>query len=207
MKKNKVAFLFRKIVIYITTPSKGLQIVLSPFRKWLVQLNGVSVGSGTLILGKPLILNFGGDISIGEKTRIVSSQSNHEIGISNKCVFTTRYGGNIAIGDNSNINGATIRSYDAITIGSNVWITAGCYIMDSDGHPVDSDKRASEELQYIKTKPIVIADNVWIGIQTIILPGVTIGKNSVIGAGSVVTKDVPPDTLAAGNPASVIKSL
>ena len=71
-------------------------------------------------------------------------------------------------------------------------------------HPLDPERRAAG---YVSGKPIVLENNVWIGGSCTILPGVTIGENAVIGAGAVVTKDIPANTVAAGNPAKVLRKL
>lgn len=95
-----------------------------------------------------------------------------------------------------------------VSIGSQVLLAGGVRIQDSDGHPLDAEKRhvgcpvAPQDVASVN-----IEDGAWIGQQCIILKGVTIGRNSVVGAGSVVTKDIPPDTLVAGVPARVIRGL
>ncbi|MNH37796.1 Galactoside O-acetyltransferase [compost metagenome] len=73
-------------------------------------------------------------------------------------------------------------------------------VIDTNFHPVDSEDRS-------QSKDITISDNVWIGRGAVILPGVTIGENSVIAAGSIVTRDIPPNVLAGGTPAKVIREL
>ena len=90
-----------------------------------------------------------------------------------------------------------------ITIGDNVFITSGVRFVTHDGGTLLFRDRVPD-LEI--TKPIVLGDNVYIGVGTIIMPGVTIGNNVVIGAGSVVTKDIPDNSVAAGVPARVIKS-
>ena len=91
-----------------------------------------------------------------------------------------------------------IRCFNSITIGAGAKISHNVTIMDGDGHIV-------EYTGYVPVKPIVIENHVWIGTKATILKGVNIGEGSIIAAGSVVTKDVPPHTLVAGNPAKVIK--
>lgn len=91
-----------------------------------------------------------------------------------------------------------IRCMESITIGNNVKISHNVTIMDSDAHTVLRDG-------YVKTKPVVIGNNVWIGTRATILKGVHIGDNCIIGAGAVVTKDVPSNCTVAGNPARIIR--
>ncbi|OGW40304.1 MAG: acetyltransferase [Nitrospirae bacterium GWD2_57_9] len=109
-------------------------------------------------------------------------------------------GSNIKIGNNTVINRQTYLDGRAgLTIGSNVNISHQTLIQTLTHDPQDARFG-------ILRKPVVIADHVWIGSRALILPGVTIGEGAVIGAGSVVTRDIPPYTIAVGNPAKVIKT-
>ena len=91
---------------------------------------------------------------------------------------------------------------DQITIGDACMFAHGAYISDADWHGIYD---RSEPVG--ATKPVVLEDNVWIGDSAIVCKGVRIGKNSIIGAGAVVTKDVPPNSVFAGNPAKLVKEL
>ena len=107
------------------------------------------------------------------------------------------YGSNVTLGDGVYINtNVTFTDDYRITIGNGVLLAPNVAITTT-GHPVHPDLRPEGQMFAL---PVVIEDNVWIGTGAIILPGVTIGRNSVIGAGSVVTKDVPPDVVAGGDP-------
>ena len=114
------------------------------------------------------------------------------------------YGYNTTVGDNFflNVNGKLMDS-GKITIGDNVFIAPNVSIITEE-HAMDVKQRL-EGLEY--THPVTIGNNVWICTGAIVLPGVTIGDNSVIGAGSVVTKDIPANSLAVGNPCRVIRTL
>ena len=102
----------------------------------------------------------------------------------------------------SQINGSLVVLDGApVTIGDNVFIAPNVGLYTA-GHPLDVRQR-NRYLEY--AKPITIGNNVWIGGGCILLPGVTIGKNSVIGAGSVVTRPIPPNCVAVGNPCRVIR--
>lgn len=97
---------------------------------------------------------------------------------------------------------------EAITIGNDCLIGSGVRIQDNDGHSLDSSlRRAGHPVDAAGIKRVTIDDNVWIAPGSTILKGVKIGRNSVVGACSVVTKDVPPDSLVAGNPAKVIRTI
>lgn len=114
------------------------------------------------------------------------------------------YGFNIAIGAGSFINyGLVALDVAAITIGRDVLIGPNVQLL-TPTHPLEPALRRAK---YEAAKPIVIGDNVWLGGGAIVLPGVTIGADSVVGAGAVVTRDVPPNVVVAGNPASIIRRL
>lgn len=118
--------------------------------------------------------------------------------------FHCDYGWNIEVGDNfyANFN-LTILDVGKVTIGNNAFFAPNIAIYTA-GHPVHPDSRNSG---YEYGIPVTIGDNVWLGGNTVILPGVTIGNNVVIGAGSVVTKDIPDNVIAAGNPCRIIRSI
>lgn len=125
----------------------------------------------------------------------------------NGCIispFYCDYGSNIEIGDNffANMN-LVILDGAKVTIGNNVFIAPNVGIYTA-GHPLDvAQRNAGLEYAY----PVTIGNNVWIGAQVCILPGVTIGDNTVIGGGSVVTKDIPSNVVAVGNSCRVIRSI
>lgn len=118
--------------------------------------------------------------------------------------FRCDYGCNIHIGDNffANFN-LTILDEARVVIGSHAFIGPNVSIYTA-CHPLDADTR-NTSVEW--AEPVTIGDNVWIGGGVTILPGVTIGDNCVIGAGAVVTHDIPADSVAAGNPAKVIRKI
>ena len=118
--------------------------------------------------------------------------------------FYCDYGYNIEIGNNfySNHN-LVILDTAKVTFGDNVFIAPNCAFFGPE-HPLDVPTRNSGAEYAL---PITVGDNVWIGGNTVVLGGVTIGANTVIGAGSVVTKDIPPGVLAFGNPCRVIRKI
>ena len=121
-----------------------------------------------------------------------------------KAPFFCDYGYNIEIGENfySNHN-LIILDGNKVIFGDNVFIAPNCAFYTA-GHPIDVNRR-NQGLEY--AKPIKIGNNVWIGGNVVVLPGVTIGDNTVIGAGSIVTRDIPANVVAVGNPCRVIKQI
>ena len=118
--------------------------------------------------------------------------------------FWCDYGYNISIGENFFANHNTVILDGAkVTFGDNVFIAPNCGFYTA-GHPLDVLQR-NQGLEY--ALPITVGDNVWIGAQVAVLPGVTIGNNTVIGAGSVVNRDIPSNVIAAGNPCRVIRRI
>ena len=118
--------------------------------------------------------------------------------------FLCDYGYNIEIGENfySNVN-LVILDCATVKFGDNVFIAPNCGFYTA-GHPLEYKIR-NLGLEY--ARPITVGNNVWIGAQVCVLPGVNIGDNCVIGAGSVVVKDIPANSLAVGNPCRVIRTL
>jgi maltose O-acetyltransferase len=118
--------------------------------------------------------------------------------------FYCDYGRYITVGERTFANfGLVALDVAAITIGDDVQIGPNVQLL-TPTHPLEPDPRRAK---WEAAEPITIGDNVWLGGGAIVLPGVTIDKNSVIGAGAVVTRDVPPGVVAVGNPARVIRSL
>lgn len=113
----------------------------------------------------------------------------------------------IYIGNNVGISASCLRVYKSLRIGDRTKIGGDCIIIDSDAHSLNYLERRNGETDRprAKSKGIVIEEDVLIGARCIILKGVTIGARSIVGAGSVISKDIPADCIAAGNPAKVIK--
>jgi acetyltransferase-like isoleucine patch superfamily enzyme len=116
--------------------------------------------------------------------------------------LVTYASGRIEIGNHTFINyGSSIAARVSVKIGSHCHLGHYTFVMDNDQHDVIRHRELPT------SEPVVIEDYVWIGSKTVILPGVRIGNHAVIGAGSIVTKDVPPRCVAAGNPARVLRHL
>lgn len=112
---------------------------------------------------------------------------------------------NLSIGDNTLIaDYTTIFATHGVSIGKNCLISSGCGI-SSINHAFTSPERTQSG--YEKCAPVTIGDNVWMGMNVVVLPGISIGNNSIIGAGSVVTKNVPNNEIWVGNPARFVKTI
>jgi acetyltransferase-like isoleucine patch superfamily enzyme len=184
----------RKIIKHIAP------IVLSKKR-------GIILKGKLIVNGLPLISSKVGSITIHHNVTLNSSNYGYHINMYSPVkLSTSTKDAIIIIGANSRIHGTCIHAYEKITIGKNCLIAANCQIIDTSRHDLSFDNPEKRLIPSAKTKPVEIGDNVWIGANSIILPGVTIGSGSVIAAGSVVTKNIPPYTLAGGNPAKIIKS-
>lgn len=135
--------------------------------------------------------------------------------VETKIIFE-RDGAKVAIGDRTFIGGGVMTVADSVLIGSDVMIAWGVSVSDHDSHSTCFSKRKSDVTDWLRgTKdwsgvpcfPVIVCDKAWIGFNSIILKGVKVGEGAVVGAGSVVTKDVPPWTIVAGNPARVIREI
>ncbi len=160
--------------------------------------------SGKPKLYNPALLNGNGKIIFGKNVQlgVINSAGFYN----NYSYFEVRYPeSTIEIGDNVAINnGFSIVAFSKIVIGNNVVIGTNCTILDSDAHDLNPLNR--NNLNPL-AKPTVLKNNVFLGSNVTVLKGVTIGENAVIGNSSVVTKDIPDNVVAAGNPAKVIRSL
>jgi acetyltransferase-like isoleucine patch superfamily enzyme len=154
-----------------------------------------------------LLIKNNGKIDIGNSVRINSSMFANPIGGDGKTMLTTGPKGSIQIGNNVRISNAAIVSQETITIEDNVFLGGSCKIYDSDFHSLIPKFRCMDDDPDIKTKPVRICKDAFIGAHSIILKGVTIGDGAVIGAGCVVTKNVPAGEIWAGNPAKFIKKV
>ncbi|WP_229365760.1 acyltransferase [Fibrisoma montanum] len=178
------------------------------YSKILFFLNNVDYKTGFISNGVPIIdINKGSKLIIGKNLKINNGLRYNRIGRQQPCFFIANYGGEIVIGDDVGMSSTAIVCHKRVRIGSNVKIGGGTVIYDTDFHNLDVCRRTSikEDITTVKKKEVEIKDNVFIGAHCIILKGVTIGENSIIGAGSVLTKSVPHNQIWAGNPAQFVK--
>jgi acetyltransferase-like isoleucine patch superfamily enzyme len=177
----------------------SISVIYSAVMYLIVYLKEIPIGQNCIFFG---LMKFkhsrNSTIKIGSKCVFRSKPASNLIGVNRPCIFTSLGNGStLTIGDRCGFSGTVIGCFDKITIGNDVRCGANTLITDSDWHL--DDPRAGNP------SPVVISDNVWLGVNVTILKGVTIGTNSVIGANSVVVKDIPAGVIAVGNPCKVVK--
>jgi len=161
--------------------------------RWVLR-HATSIGHWTRVRGRPRIFNKGTMI-IGSRVNLYSTPVRSEL-----VCFP---GAQLVIGDRTFINyGVSICATSSIQIGHNCAIGNHCIMLDNDFHSVEMETRSAVP----PSAAMVVGNNVWLGVRVIVLKGVHIGDGAVIGAGSVVTHDIPPRSLAAGVPARVIRT-
>jgi len=160
-----------------------------------------AVGSGFRLERLPYIQG-AGRIVVGKNVRLSGRQNIH---------FSARYGRppQLLIGDDTFVgHGCAFHIGRSVRIGCHCLLAGGVQVFDLDGHPLDAaDRRAGLPTPASAVRPVEIGDDVWVGSGALILKGVTIGPRSIVAARAVVTADVPPDVVVAGNPARVIRHL
>ena len=180
-----------------------LKRALSKFQRFytrhFLRPHFASLGKAPTIVKPWYVEVFGTPIDIGDYVSIIAASDNR-VRLS---VWTDKQvNGRIRIGDYALLcPGARISSASAINIGDNCMIAGGAYVSDSDWHDIYN------RIAFGKTDPVNIANNVWVGDSAIVCKGVTIGENSIVGAGAVVVNSIPANCIAAGNPAQVVKHL
>jgi len=167
---------------------------------------GIHAGSRNYFKGVPILkCKPGSRIQIGNRNIFNSTEQSNLVGINRRCIIATHTKtANLSIGNGCGFSGTTIGAFENIEIGDNVICGGNTVITDSDWHGIKPDERAGV---FAVSKPVKIERNVWLGLNAIVLKGVTIGENTVIAANSVVTKSIPANVIAGGNPCVVIKNL
>jgi maltose O-acetyltransferase len=183
----------------LSHPRDTLDAVHALLRARLTFRSCQHVGSRPRLYGQCKIAG-GERITIGDRFLMIAETV--------RCELTTHASGRLDIGENVFINyGSSISAHTQVLIGSGCRIGQYAILLDCDFHGRDPDGQTLTEDHHGATRPIVLEENVWIAARAIVLKGVTIGKGSVIAAGSVVSHDVPPGVLAGGVPARVVRSL
>lgn len=168
---------------------------------------GVALGPGCRFHGIPLLRRIPGSvIRLGARCELRSAQWSNQVGLVRPCMISTlREGAVVEVGDGVGLSGAVIGAAERIVIGRDVMVGANCTITDTDWHPVELARRLDGSPA--ASAPVVIEDGVWLSMGVTVLKGVTIGAETVVAAGSVVTRSLPPRVLAGGAPAKVLKAL
>lgn len=167
-----------------------------------------SYGTGARCWGSLLVvMEKGSAITIGNRFSATTDVRRAGIAVYSPCKLRTMPGAQIVIGDNVSLNGTSITCRSRIEIGDGSMIAANVMIIDSDFHKQwpPAGRRTVSDDEY--DQPVSIGKGVWVGVGSIILKGCTIGDGSIIGAGSVVTGAIPPNVVAAGVPAKVLRPL
>ena len=185
------------------------------FNRLYFRWKGICFGQNIQVYNKVYLTGKRGQIIIGDDFHLTSGDCINPLCRNIRgCIHTDKSSSTIVIGNHVGMSSPCIWIHDRLTIGNHVNIGGNCIIMDTDVHQMDYVARRGEKVENaddantkIQSAPVTIEDDVWIGANCIVLKGVTIGARSIIGAGSVVTKDIPADCIAAGNPCRVIRSL
>jgi hypothetical protein len=170
--------------------------------------HGIDWGRGWRVFGRPILQKHRGSrIALGDGLTLRSWPRSNPLAPTHPVVLSTRSAqAEIVIGDDCGFTGTTLVADASIRIGNRVLVGGNASIVDTDFHPLTPEGRL-EDINAGTSRPIEIGDDVFIGMNSLILKGVTVGDGSVVGAGSVVSRDVPPHTIVAGNPATVVKEL
>jgi acetyltransferase-like isoleucine patch superfamily enzyme len=196
----------------VLTPWKGwtelARWLIYPKVRLIFRLNGIPWGVGWRFYGAPILQKHRGSrMQFGPYLQLRSWARANPLGSNRPVILTTwRPEAALEIGEHFGMTGGTICAADRVSIGHRVTVGANTTIMDTDFHPLHPVQRQKRP-DRANTAPITIEDDVFIGLQCIVLKGVILGRGCVVGAGSVVTKDVPAGAIVAGNPAEPIGSV
>lgn len=182
------------------------RLLLLPFARLYFFAGGVRWGAGWKLYGLPIIQRHRrSQLVIGAALNLRSTVRSNPLGPNHACVITTRSAqSRLIIGNSFGMTGGSIVCEESITIGNHVTVGCNSVITDTDFHPLDAAHRRESPLDGA-TAPIIIEDDVFIGMQSMILKGVRLGAGCVVGAGSVVTRDVPAGAVVGGNPAKPLR--
>lgn len=179
-----------------------------PWARLSFALAGVRWGRGWRLYGTPILqIHRRASVTFGDGLQLRSARRSNPLVPAHPVMISARRPGAILrVGRDFAMTGGMLVAEESITIGDRVQVGANTAIVDTDFHPLDPGERQANPIVGA-TRPIVIEDDVFIGMRCLILKGAHLGAGCVIGAGSVVTGAIPPGVIAAGNPAKVIRRL
>jgi acetyltransferase-like isoleucine patch superfamily enzyme len=168
---------------------------------------GINLGSSSRFYGITQFSRYPESIiKVGNHCQFRSKFRSNMIGMNRPCGLSTHSSqAKISLGDNCGLSGTVIGAAKSVVLGNHVYCGANVTIIDHDFHSIDPSQR--DQKGGGSAESVYIGDNVWLGLNTLILKGVTIGKNTVVGANSVVAKSLPANVIAVGNPARVLRVL
>ena len=182
--------------------------IKNPIPKLMMKLQGVKYGKGCAFYGLPVIIcTKDSSMILGEDVVCVSNFLSNLVGLYQRSIIFARAEAKVILEDDVRMSGVTIYSRESIRIGKHTSIGGNVKIFDHDFHPIDPQERLEHPNSGMKTKPVDIGENVFIGANVIILKGSKIGNNCVIGAGAVVSGTFEDNTVIVGNPAKVVRKL
>lgn len=195
---------------YFNFFKKLIHLLIGSICVWFFQVTKRVVVQGRCrVFGCPIIniANKKSRLIIGSRVTLNSYNFDYHANMNSRIkVFIEGEGSEIVIGDDTRIHGSCLHARKRITIGSRCLIAANCNIIDSNGHEALLATPEYRVSSVDEPKEIIIEDDVWIGMNSIILPGSVIGRGSIVSANSVVKMVVPPQSIVCGNPAVIIKT-
>jgi acetyltransferase-like isoleucine patch superfamily enzyme len=179
------------------------------FSPMLLRLRGVEFGPGLKLLGMPDVrMRPHGRIVLGGNVHLLSRPDANPLRLTQPCTFALlEEGASIEVGDNAAMSGAVLCAAVSIKIGRRTLVGANVRILDTDFHPLSPAMRRADRAAGTETAPVVIGDDCFIGLGALILKGTVLGDGCLVGAGSVVSGEFPPNSVVAGNPARVVRTL
>ena len=182
--------------------------IKNPLPKLIMKLQRIRFGKNCAFYGLPVIIcTKNSSITLGNNVVCVSNFISNLVGLYQRSIILARAGATVVLEDDVRMSGVTIYSRESIRIGKHTSIGGNVKIFDHDFHPIDPQERLDHPNTGMKTSPVDIGENVFIGANVIILKGSKIGNNCVIGAGAVVSGIFEDNCVIVGNPARVVKRI
>ena len=183
--------------------------IYSPVRTFVIaRLWRIKCGKNVRIVGQAIIRSYdAGAITLGDNVVLMAKANHNLVGLMNPTVLCANKGGRIVIGSCTGLSSAVINARELVEIGKYVNIGGNVRIFDNDFHSLEWQGRRPAQKGVVRTKPVIIEDDCFIGTNAIILKGTHIGARSIVAAGSVVFGlDIPADSMVKGNPAVICRS-